>query len=78
MESWVFLLVGSVGAVGAAMALGTVAALVRFRREGEMPGAADDAPLPDTRQIGLLYGRVVLGVVLAVASFLVLRSQGLL
>lgn len=44
MESWIFLLVGGLGAVGAAMSLGTLAALVRYRSTGELPGEATDDP----------------------------------
>lgn len=38
MESWVFLLVGGLGAVGAALSLGTLAAWIRYERTGEVPG----------------------------------------
>lgn len=78
MESWIFLLVGSVGAVGAAMVLGTGMALLRYHREGDFPGRPADAPPPDRRDVRLLYGRVVLGLVVAVGAVVALRSQGLL
>lgn len=47
MESWIFLLVGGLGAVGAAMSLGTLAALVRYRSTGELPGDDRDAETGD-------------------------------
>jgi hypothetical protein len=46
MESWIFLVVGGLGAVGAAMSLGTLAALVRYRSTGELPGGTDDVGGP--------------------------------
>lgn len=79
MSSWVFLLIGSVGAVGAAMVVGTLAALAGWYRNGTVPGPQGDGMVePDARTIRLLWLRVVLGVVVAVAAVLLLRSQGLL
>lgn len=42
MESWVFLLVGGLGAIGAALSIGTLAALVQYRRHGTLPGQDQD------------------------------------
>ena len=78
MSSWVFLLVGGVGAVGAALAVGTVAALVRLRRDGRLPGQPPGAPPPDERTIRALYLRIIVGVVVAMTAVASLASQGLL
>ena len=83
MESWVFLLVGGLGAVGAAMSLGTLVAWIRFERTGEVPGQGtgdDDTddegaavdPGPAVRRRLLL--RVVLGAVVAAACVMVLAD----
>lgn len=79
MSSWVFLLVGSVGAVGAAMVVGTLGALVGWYRTGEMPNQGQDGAVePDVRTIRLLWFRVAVGVVVTVGALLVLQQQGLL
>lgn len=78
MDSWVFLLVGGVGAVGAALVVGTLAALVRLRREGSLPGQAPEEGPPDAGTVRALWARIVLGSVLAVISVASLASQGLL
>lgn len=82
MESWVFLLVGGLGAVGAAMTLGTIAAMVQYRRTGTLPGLDDgetaDAADPDAAVMRRLVVRIVLGAVVAVVCALVLAEQGLL
>ena len=68
--SWVFLLIGSVAAAGAALAVGTLAALVRYHRTGEFPGA-DDASTGEVTaarltalwlRIGIGLGITALGV----------------
>lgn len=74
---WTFLLVGGFGAVGAAMALGTLAALVRYHRTGAWPGTEDAAEVTTGRLVGL-YLRVVVGAVLAVYAFVSLSNQGLI
>lgn len=76
MDSWTFLLIGSLAAVGAAMALGTAAALVRYHRTGEFPGAPSDTPPP--RRIGWLYVRIVVGVAVAAYGVAALAARGLL
>lgn len=75
--SWSFLLVGSFAAVGAAMALGTLAALLRYRRTGEFPGAAEGEPVSRGRLVAL-WMRVGVGVVLAVVGIVTLQQRGLL
>lgn len=74
---WTFLLVGGFGAVGAAMALGTLAALVRYHRTGTWPGSEDAAEITTGRLVGL-YVRVVVGAVLGVYAFISLSNQGLI
>jgi hypothetical protein len=79
--SWAFLLVGSFAAVGAAMALGTLAALLRYHRTGIFPGAeeaAGDAAGVSTRKYVALWVRVAIGVVLTIAGFIALNRAGLL
>jgi hypothetical protein len=82
VESWVFLLVGGLGAVGAAMTLGTVAAMVQYRRTGTLPGQGDedgDATATDgPATMRRLVIRIVLGAVVAVVCFVILAQQGLL
>lgn len=73
---WTFLLVGSVGAVGAAMAVGTLAALVRWYRTGQWPGRLEGTEVSTGRVVGL-WARVVVGAVVAVAAYLSLAGQGL-
>lgn len=78
MESWVFLLVGGLGAVGAALSIGTLAALVQFRRSGTLPGQDDDAPAPGPGTEQRLWVRIVLGAVVAAVCVATLADRGLL
>lgn len=77
-----FLLVGGLGATGAALSLGTLAALVQYRRTGDVPGQAEDAtdpttdPAPGTER--RLWIRIVIGAVVAGTCFVILAQQGLL
>jgi hypothetical protein len=75
--SWLFLLVGSFAAVGAAMALGTLAALLRYHRTGRFPGSEEAAELPRRRLIAL-WVRVGVGVVLTIIGVIALVRAGLL
>ena len=75
--SWAFLLVGSFAAVGAAMAAGTLAALVRYQRTGVFPGSEEAAELPRRRLIAL-WTRVGVGVVLTIVGVIALVRAGLL
>ena len=75
--SWAFLLVGSFAAMGAAMAFGTLAALVRHRRTGTMPGSDEPVELSPARR-RVLWLRVVVGVVLTAIGVEALRRVGIL
>ncbi len=78
MDSWVFLLLGGVGAIGAALTLGTLAALVQLRRTGTLPNAPEGAGDPSPADVRRLWVRMVIGVVVAVVSFSSLAARGLL
>ena len=79
MASWKFLIVGSFAAIGAAMALGTVAALVRYYRTGRFPQQdTDDATPPSRGQLVGLWVRVLVGVAVAVYGVVSLAKAGLL
>lgn len=71
-----FLLVGTFGAVGAALAVGTAAALLRYHRSGEFPGNEGE-PVGRARLVGL-WLRVVVGGAIAVFAVLDLHDAGLL
>jgi hypothetical protein len=75
--SWAFLIVGSFAALGAALAAGTVAALVRHRRTGTMPGSDEPVELTPRRRV-LLWLRVVVGLVLTFVGVEALRRLGIL
>ena len=76
-SSWTFLLVGSFAAMGAAMALGTLAALVQHRRTGTMPGSDEPVELSPGRRRAL-WLRVVVGTVLTLIGLEALRRTGIL
>jgi hypothetical protein len=78
--SWQFLLIGGLAALGAALAVGTLAAMVRYRRTGRFPGRPEDeAPVEvTTSQLVGLWVRVVLGTALAIWGLVSLSSAGLL
>jgi len=75
--SWTFLVVGSFAAMGAAMAVGTLAALVRHRRTGTMPGSDEPVDLSPARR-RVLWARVAVGTVLTVIGLEALRRVGIL
>ena len=75
-NSWLFLLVGSFAAVGAAMALGTLAALLRYHRTGILPGAEEGAQIPPSRLVAL-WVRVGVGVVLTVIGIVAIDRAGI-
>lgn len=79
--SWAFLLIGSVAAAGAALAVGTLAALLRYRRAGALPGAdagRDGGGTLPRGQLVALWVRVGIGVAVAVLGVVVLRRTGIL
>jgi hypothetical protein len=76
-SSWTFMLVGSFAAMGAAMSVGTLAALVRHRRTGTMPGSDDQVDLTPARR-RVLWLRVVVGLVLTVMGLEALRRVGII
>lgn len=89
MESWIFLAVGGLGATGAALSLGTLAALVRYRRTGTLPGqdeagqdeagpAEDEVVEPEPGVQRRLVIRIVIGAVVAAVCAVTLAEQGLL
>lgn len=71
-----FLLVGTFGAVGAALAAGTGAALLRYHRTGDFPGV-EEGPVARTRLVAL-WLRVVVGAAIAAYAVVDLSSAGLL
>lgn len=78
MASWHFLVVGSLGAIGAALAVGTLAALVRYFRTGRFPDAENDpSPVTTGRLVGL-WLRVALGLGVAVYAVVSLASADLI
>lgn len=74
--SWAFLLVGSFAALGAAMAAGTLAALLRYRRTGTFPGS-DTPAVPSRGKVIALWIRVVVGVVLTIVGVIAIQRAGL-
>ncbi len=76
-SSWTFLLVGSFAAMGAAMAVGTAAALWRHHRTGTMPGSDEPVELSPRRR-RVLHLRVAVGLVLTAVGVEALRRAGIL
>jgi hypothetical protein len=74
--SWLFLLVGSFAAVGAAMAIGTLAALVRYRRTGTFPGSDEPVVLPQGKIVSM-WVRVGVGLVITVVGVAAIQRSGL-
>ncbi len=77
MISWQFLVLGSFGAVGLALSLGTLAAMAQYRRNGHFPNAEPGDPPPSRSKFVGLWARVVIGLLLAVAGFVSLQAQNL-
>jgi hypothetical protein len=75
--SWAFLLVGSFAAAGAALALGTLAAILRYHRTGLLPGQETPVEVPRVRLIAM-WTRVAIGVVLTAIGIWALMRAGLL
>ena len=75
--SWAFLLIGSFAAAGAALALGTLAAILRYHRTGRFPGEEESSEVPRGRLVAL-WTRVGVGVVLTGIGIWALGRAGLL
>jgi hypothetical protein len=75
--SWGFLLFGSVGAVGAALAFGTLAALLRYHRTGAFPGHEPGEVITRGRYVRL-WLRVVVGLAVAAYGVYVVDASGVL
>jgi hypothetical protein len=75
--SWTFLLVGSFAALGAALTVGTLAALWQHRRTGTFPGSDEPVELTPARR-RMLWLRVAVGAVLTMAGVAALRRLGIL
>jgi hypothetical protein len=76
-SSWTFLLVGSFAALGAALAIGTLAAMWRHHRTGTMPGS-DEVVILTPQRRAALWGRVGIGIVLTLVGVEALRRVGIL
>lgn len=76
MNDLLFLLIGSFAAVGAALAVGTLAALVRYRRTGTMSGSDESVELSRGRLVGMVV-RIVAGSAVAIYGVVSLRAAGL-
>lgn len=74
--SWLFLIIGSFAAVGAAMAVGTVAAVVRYRRTGTFPGSDEPVVLTTRRRV-MLWVRIVVGIVLTIIGIIAIDRAGI-
>lgn len=75
--SFGFLFFGSIGAIGAALAAGTLAALVRYHRTGAFPGH-DPGEVVSRGKYARLWLRVVLGVLVAIYGVYVVAESGVL
>ena len=76
--SWTFLLIGSFAAVGAALAIGTMGAIVRYHRTGAFPGEEEPAGEVATLRLVALWVRVGIGIVLAAIGVWALVRTGVL
>lgn len=75
--SWAFLFVGTFAAVGAALAVGTLAALLRYHRTGSFPGNTDGQEVTSGRLLAL-WVRVVVGAAFAVFGVIAMQRAGLI
>lgn len=75
---WTFILVGTFAALGAALALGTLAALIRYHRRGAFPDEEGAVTDPTTDHLAALWARVVVGTGVAVWGIVTLARRGLL
>lgn len=75
--SFGFLFFGSIGAVGAALAFGTLAALLRYHRTGAFPGHEPGEEVTRGKYVRL-WVRVVAGLVVAAYGVYVVNEAGVL
>lgn len=75
--SFGFLILGSVGAVGFALAFGTLAAMLNYRRTGSFPGH-DEGQVLSRRDWTKLWVRVVLGIGVGIYGVDVVIRSGVL
>jgi hypothetical protein len=75
--SFGFLFFGSIGAIGAALAFGTLAALLRYHRTGAFPGHEPGEAVTRGKYVRL-WVRVVLGLVVAAYGVYVVDRAGVL
>jgi hypothetical protein len=75
--SFGFLLFGSVGAVGAALAVGTLAALWRYHRTGAFPNH-EPGEMVERSKLRWMWVRVVLGLGLAAYGVYIVDASGVL
>lgn len=75
--SWLFLLIGTFAAFGAAMAFGTLAAIMRYHRTGTFPGSETSGEPPRGRLLSL-WVRVAIGLVLLVFGIVWIDRAGVL
>lgn len=75
--SFGFLAFGSIGAIGAALAVGTLAALWRYRRTGAFPGHEPGEVVSRARLVRMWF-RVVVGLGLAAYGVYVVDRSGVL
>lgn len=75
--SWGFLFFGSIGAVGAAMAVATLAALLRYHRTGAFPNQEPGDVVTRGKYVRL-WLRVVLGALIAAYGVYIVDRAGVL
>jgi hypothetical protein len=75
--SFGFLFFGSIGAIGAALAFGTLAALLRYHRTGAFPGHEPGEVITRGKYVRL-WLRVVVGLVVAAYGVYVVDRAGVL
>lgn len=75
--SFGFLFFGSIGAIGAAMAAGTLAALMRYHRTGAFPGHEPGEEVTRGKYLRL-WARVVVGFTVFAYGVYVVAESGVL
>lgn len=75
--SFGFLFFGSIGAIGAALAVGTLAAILRYHRTGAFPGHEPGEVVSRGKYVRL-WLRVVLGFLVAAYGVYVVNESGVL